>query len=461
MNHNSAHTFAPSQASSIFSSMLNLLYFSAPICFTNLIGILANFISMIWIAKLGEKYLAASALATITYTTILLIFSSILYSISILISHQRHNTHDNFKRIRLFFQSGCWLALFLGIASIGLLWNAEQLLHFFHQDNELIAITSLYFKFSAISILPLLLTIAISQFFIGVGTPRFTLVSGLIRLPFIIFLSYALILGRFGFPSFGLAGIMIATCIIQSIYCLGLIIFLAGNSRFKKYQLFINFRKIHYKTIITLFKLGYPIGIQFGVEILAIALLTYLMGHYGATPLAASQIVSQYTLLIIMMIQGLSQGLSSLTSKAYATRDRKQIQHFQWASVVIMLILFLSTFIFYTNPKILLSLFLSHSEELNENFIFYLKYFFIISAFTIFFDGLKMLYSSCLRGLQQTKYPMYVGMISLWGISLPLAYWLCFHQQQGPIALNAGFIGGIIFSVVVLKKKLNQETSRI
>ncbi len=59
-----------------------------------------------------------------------------------------------------------------------------------------------------------------------------------------------------------------------------------------------------------IFLLGYPIGMQFGGELAAMTVATYFMGYFGVTALAASQIVSQYALLIIMITLGLSQALS-------------------------------------------------------------------------------------------------------------------------------------------------------
>ena len=59
-----------------------------------------------------------------------------------------------------------------------------------------------------------------------------------------------------------------------------------------------------------------PIGMQFGGEFVAMTMATYLIGYFGVTALAASQIVSQYTMLVIILIIGLTQALSILVSEA-------------------------------------------------------------------------------------------------------------------------------------------------
>jgi len=55
------------------------------------------------------------------------------------------------------------------------------------------------------------------------------------------------------------------------------------------------------------FSLGFPIGIQFGAELAAMTVATYFMGYFGVIALAASQIVSQYSLIVVMVTLGLSQ----------------------------------------------------------------------------------------------------------------------------------------------------------
>ena len=78
----------------------------------------------------------------------------------------------------------------------------------------------------------------------------------------------------------------------------------------QKYPIFTGKFKPNFSLIKNIFLLGYPIGMQFGAELSAMTMATYFMGYYGTTALTASQIVSQYSMLVVMVILGLSQAVT-------------------------------------------------------------------------------------------------------------------------------------------------------
>ncbi|MFO1257573.1 MAG: MATE family efflux transporter [Gammaproteobacteria bacterium] len=433
-----------------------LTIFSAPICATNLIGVLINFFAMMIVASMGEAELAASALATSTYTTLMLVASTCLYAVGISISHLISQFEQNLGQIRLIFRNACWLSLMLSLPVSILLWNGHYFLAWIGEDARLVSLTVSYFKYSAIAIYPILLTIVFSQFFIGIGSPYFTLITSLLRLPFIMFFSYAFILGEMGLPQLGLGGVMAATLLVQTVYSVGLLIYLNFNQKFKKYELFKNFLNLELQGLKRLFSLGYPIGIQYGSELLVMTLMTYIMGYYGSAPLAASQIVSQYGLLVIMLLHGSGQGLSSLVSRAMGEQKIHQVKDFLNAALYLLAIIFICMMCFYLNPEVLVASFMSEGERITPELSYYAVGFFMISIISLTIDGVRIYISSVLRGLKQTHYPMMVGLGSLWLISLPVACLVSFTLNTGPIGLSAGFISGLVVASFLLWRKYRQ-----
>ncbi len=211
-----------------------------------------------------------------------------------------------------------------------------------------------------------------------------------------------------------------------------------------------------------IFLLGYPIGMQFGGELAAMTVATYFMGYFGVTALAASQIVSQYALLIIMITLGLSQALSILISEAYGKKDVDLIKRYIISAVIILSSVFvLVVIVFLSIPKYLIGIFIHNNGGDNAAIIYYAIIFFILSAIVLFIDGLRNLFSAGLRGLHDSKAPMYVGIFCIWIISLPMSYVIGFQFDGGPIGLRIGFISGFAVATIILWGRLRNKVAAI
>jgi len=432
-----------------------LFSFSLPISGGLLLNMAASFLAMLMVAKLGTLEWAAAALAVPTFLAIMTTVSMIFYAIGILISHAK-GQHKTQEEIGCIVKNGFWLAIMLFIPSGLLLWNIHHVLILFKQDPVLVSFTIPYFHFSVLTLIPTLTIAIITQLFIGIGKPKLMLFVSIANLPFIFLLSYGFILGKLGFPKMGLAGVTCSTFLVQTISCSGILIYIMTSSSLKKYNIFSGNIWPNFKICKTIFILGLPIGLQFGGELAAMTLSTYLMGFFGATALAASQIVAQYTMLVIMLILGIAQGSSVLMSEAFAKSDTQLIRlHFN-SMLIIPFILFLLVFaVFFLFPQQLMKLYLHDSRD--YQLVALVNKFFIVASMMLLMDGLRNILSSGLRGLQNSKTPMKIGLICLWFISLPMSYIFAFVFDGGPVGLRIGFISGYLVAAALLWFKMHKK----
>lgn len=440
-----------------FNHIRKLSLFALPISLAALIGIVSSFIGMTMVSHLGKNELAAGALAVTTFMPVMTIGTTIFYAIGILISHYK-GQGKSFIEIGAIVKNGLLLAGILSIPITLLLWNIDILLLLFKQDPALIALTREYFHFAALCVIPSLFIMVISQFYSGIGMPRFSMIISLISCPLIIILSYGFILGHFGLPKLGLGGITCSMLIVQFFILIGITIWMLISSEIKKYQIFSGKFNFNIYLCKTIFKLGFPIGVQFGGELTAIAVSTYFMGYFGVTALAASQIASQYFMIAIMLILGLSQALSILISEAYGKQEIHLVKQYLISALTILAILFsFFMLVVLLVPLSLMGIFIDIHNINNQNLIHLVTIFFILSAILIFVDGARNFLSAALRGLHDSKVPMIVGIICLWFVSLPVSYFIGFIFSGGPIGLRIGFISGFLLASILLWVRIQRK----
>lgn len=434
------------------SASKKILHLAIPSSATGLLNIVTNFAAILMVAQLGREALAASAIATSTFITVMTILTASLFATGILISHQQGGTKDP-KNIGKITSNSLYCGFLLCLPTTLLLWNGNEVLYLFKQSPALVALTTTYFHYAALTMLPMVFAMVISQFFIAIGRPNFNLITTAIRIPFVIVLSYALILGKFGFPKMELGGVSAAFFYVQVIATLLLLLYLYLSKAYKQYALFSNFT-FDFKLCKQIFDIGLPIGIQFCGEIGAMTVATYMLGHLGIIPLAASQIVSQFAMFVVMITLGLSQAVSILVSRAYATFDNEQVKILLSSSFATTCVIFTVILgLFAVVPKPFIHLFIDSHAAHNAELISLTHAFLIISMFTLFIDCLRNIYSGVLRGLHDSRSPMRIGVFCLWAISIPACYFVGFTLQGGPIGLRIAFMSGFIAATIWLRFK--------
>jgi MATE family multidrug resistance protein len=441
--------------SNTLRNIYKLTTFALPLSASMFINMFTSFGAMLMVAKLGENELAAGALAVSTYMTITMVLL-IFYAVGILISHSR-GQQKPLTDIGAIVTNALWLAATLALPVSLLLWNADSVLLFFKQDPDLVRRTTRYFHFAAFVMPPTFVCMVIYQFYTGIGRPRYSMMISTISMPLTLLLSYGLILGKFGLPVMGLAGITCALLIMQILICISMLFILFVGKEAKKYGIFTGKFWPTFSLYQTIFKLGYPIGLQFGGELAAMTLATYFMGYFGATALAASQIVSQYSMLILMLILGLSQALSLLVSEAYGKKESDLIAQYVWSAIYILsAVIAVALVLFLLLPDYLIQFFGGNMALHNAELMHLAVIFFALAIMTLFMDGIRHIIASGLRGLQDSKAPMNIGVACLWAISLPMSYVFGFTFNGGPVGLRIGFMSGFIVAAVLLGRRIKQ-----
>lgn len=432
-----------------------------------MINVLGSFFLIVMLGSLGKTTVAAAALALLSANIILVLSISLLQGLNPLIRQYRAQKKD-FSEIGHLIRQGCIIALACSLGSSFILWHLSDLLLLLGQDPELILLTKPYFHYAALSLFPALMLNIFSQINLGIERYRVVIFAELIGLILRITLGYVFILGRFRFPMMGLGGLALADLCSNMMMLTLIIVYIKKVQDYNAMNLLSPPRTIYPRPFVMLalflmdkascrniLAFGIPIAIQTGGEFSAILMSIYLMGYYGVEALASFQVANQYLTLCLILGFGFTQALTLLVREAlYQEQDSQRLVSRLIKTAMGMAIVcnFFIALLFLTYPHFLLCLFINEAQA-NSLFLSYGTGFLALNAGFILLDSIRSILTGALRGLNETKSSMWIGLFSLWLIAVPITL-LCFSLDTDPVTMRLGLIAGFLVWIILLALRL-------
>ena len=81
----------------------------------------------------------------------------------------------------------------------------------------------------------------------------------------------------------------------------------------------------------------------------------------------------------------------------------------------------------------------------------------VYAAIFQLFDGVQIVAANALRGLRDTRSPLWISMASYWLIGLGLGTWLCFVLHYGATGMWWGLVLGAVAANVMMSLRLRQR----
>ena len=76
-------------------------------------------------------------------------------------------------------------------------------------------------------------------------------------------------------------------------------------------------------------------------------------------------------------------------------------------------------------------------------------------------DGIQVLSAGALRGLKDTRVPMFIAMFSYWGLGMPLGAGLGLGLGMGPQGMWLGLILGLTAAAILMGWRLRVSSRRV
>ncbi len=430
-----------------------------PLVLTNLAQIALTTTDVIVLGRLGAHELAAGTLGVNLYFAILIFAIGLVTATSPMMAEAFGRKRKVVREVRRTFRQGLWSAVIISMPAWLVLWHAESVLLLFRQEPQLAADAQRFVHAVMWGFLPSLGYIALRSFVAAMERPIWAVVVTMAAIAFNILANYVLVFGHFGMPPLGLVGSGLATTLSNWFMLIGLALVVIFGQKFRRYHLFGRWWRADWPRLMTLWKLGLPIGATLAFEIGVFSAAVFIMGQFGTSSIAAHSIAIQIAAVSFMVPLGLGQAATVRVGRALGAGDREGIARAGWTAFALAMI-FMTTMsaIMLTVPRHLIGVFVAIDDPANAVVVDLAVSFLFCAAVFQIADGAQAVGAGMLRGLQDTTMPMVFAGLGYWGFGMSISLLLAFGAGLQGLGVWIGLAAGLaIVAIMMIGRWLRRE----
>ena len=430
-----------------------------PLILTNVSQSLIQATDVLLLGWVGAHTLAAAQLGTNLYVAFLIFGLGLVSASSPIIAKKLGQRRHSVRDVRRTVRQAMWSAVAIVLPVWLILWQTESILLAIGEDPILSADAGRFVHALQWGMLPALFYIVLRSFVAALEMPIWSLIVGMAGVVYNALINYALIFGKFGFPSLGLTGAGIGSTSANLFMFLAMAFVVTRQRRFRRYRLFGRFWRPDWERFRDIWRLGLPIAVTIALEITVFNAAVFLMGWISAESIAAHAIALNLAALTFMVPLGLSQAATVRVGLAYGRRDPEGVGRAGWTAFILgvsfmaaMAVLMLAI------PYQLVTLFLDPADPANAKVIPLAVSFLFVAALFQIFDGAQAVGAGMLRGIHDTRVPMIYAAFGYWAIGLTTGVVLAFELGWEGLGIWVGLATGLaVVAVLMLVRWIRRD----
>ena len=396
-----------------------ILSIAVPVVLQNMITIGVNIMDTLMLGNYGEIQLSASSLAN-EFINIYHIMCMGMSMGAAVLTAQYYGAGNNpslKKIVTIVLRMGLVIAAAFTVVT---LLFPEELMRLYTPDEAVIEKGVLYFRISAVTYVLLGVSLILTNILRTVHQVRFPLVLSIVTFFVNVFFNWVFIYGRLGAPEMQIEGAALGTVIARLVECGSLVTYFFVFDKRIGFRIKDLFMKCgdHVRVYIT-----YAIPVMVSDTLLALgnSAVSIIMGHIGASFVAANSIISQTVRLSTVFNQGLSSASSVITGNTLGKGERDKAYHqgVTFLCLSILIGLAAAVIILLISPLLVESF---NITQETKDIAYQLMA--SVSVMMVFQTVQSVLTKGVLRGGGDTRFLMLADILFLWLASIPLGY-LC------------------------------------
>lgn len=431
-----------------FSATMRLAW---PLAFANLLQMLVYAVDVSFVARLGERELAASSLTISILGLVIWSLSGLTGAVAPLIAAEIGRKHHAVREVRRSVRMGMWVAVISGILGMTVCLQGERLMLMTGQDETVAALAGSYMAIIVWVIVPAVMANVLRIFVSTLNRPIFATLIIASAIGVNALANYMLVFGNFGAPALGLDGAAYAS-IITSLYTLAAyIVAIYADRRLRRYRIFGNWWRTEWGRMKDIIRIGTPILFTVIAEAGLFSGAAFLMGRIGPSELAGHTIALQVAALAFQIPFGIGQASTIRVGYHYGAGNIAAIGRAGWVAMGIAVAFSIVTAaIMLFAPLLVLSIYIDVNAAKNAAMVGFAVQFLLLAAIFQLVDAVQAVSAGNLRGLQDTRMPMVIAVLSYWAAGFSVAVWLGLNSPLQGVGVWIGLATGLLVASILL-----------
>ncbi|WP_160232597.1 MULTISPECIES: MATE family efflux transporter [Acinetobacter] len=412
-------------------------------------------IDTIMAGQFSPTDLAAIAVGVGLWLPVMLLFSGIMIATTPLVAEA--NGARTPEKIATIARQSLWVAFILGWIACLILQLAPLLLPLLGVPESLQPKAGLFLHAIGFGMPAVTMYAALRGYSEALGYPRPVTVISLLALVVLVPLNLIFMYGLGPLPELGSAGCGFATAILQWLMFITLALYISKSSAYQSTQIFTRWEPIDRYWMKRILMLGLPIGLAIFFEVSIFSTAAIVISPLGETLVAAHQIAMSVTSQLFMIPMSLAIALTIRIGTYYGEKNWAAMRRVQYLGLITATLLAFMTmsFMWLFRPEII-SIYTSDVDV--AQVAMYLLLFAI--AYQLM-DAWQISAAGCLRGMQDTKGPMWITMLAYWVIAFPVGVYFSRFGSMGAAGVWVGLIVGLSVACVLLLIRLYINNQRL
>lgn len=402
-----------------------LVRLSWPIALVQVGNMAMGMVDTLFLGRVGVEALAAASIGNAFLYGTLLVGQGLVLGMDPVVA-QAHGAGDG-KAAGLALQRGLVVSVGVWIGTALLLLATEPLLVLLGQDPVLAADAGRYIDVQIPTLFAFFAYMALRSYLQGREVVRPALLAMLVANVANAVLNWVLVFGHLGAPALGLVGSGLATAISRVVLLGSLAGIVLGARLHEGAWTPWSRAALDRRALLGMLALGFPIGMQMGLEVWAFSAATLLAGTLGANAVAAHTVTLNMAAFSFMMPLGVAQGACTRVGNLLGAGAPRDADRAAWVAIALgAFVMACWAIVFVAFREVLPRLYTADAAvvALSASILP------IAAAFQIF-DGVQVVAAGVLRGMGNTRPAALFNLAGYWAFALPLAAWLVHRSGAG------------------------------